>query len=180
MQDTVLTTVAAVTALAYLANRARHRLTLSRAKHRSLAGHVRISKLLAARIPGYAYDAERFFDSDGASAPVVALRKAGFDALCSDFAARFPMSAQMTARARESMSDLQFTAAYRVPFQYSPYLRSRLSVGGFVRASEGTMVEDLDGNRFHDLTGWARYWARCIHAWWAMSNGCGSCPGWTR
>ena len=62
MQDTVLTTVAAATALAYLANRARHRLTLSRAKHRSLAGHVRISKLLAARIPGYAYDAERFFD----------------------------------------------------------------------------------------------------------------------
>ena len=153
MQDTVLTTVAAATALAYLANRARHRLTLSRAKHRSLAGHVRISKLLAARIPGYAYDAERFFDSDGASAEVVALRKAGFDALCSDFAARFPMSAQMTARARESMSDLQFTAAYRVPFQYSPYLRSRLSVGGFVKASEGTMVEDLDGNHFHDLTG---------------------------
>jgi glutamate-1-semialdehyde 2,1-aminomutase len=153
MQETVLTTVAAATALTYLVNRARHRLTLSRAKHRSLVGHVRISKLLAARIPGYAYDAERFFDSDGATAEVVALRKAGFDTLCSDYAARFPISAQWTARARESMSDLQFTAAYRVPFQYSPYLRSRLRVGGFVQATAGTMVEDLDGNRFHDLTG---------------------------
>lgn len=153
MEESVFTTAAAAAALAYLTHRLHHRLILSRAKHRSLTGHVRIAKRVAARIPGYAYDAQRFFDSDGASPEVVARRQAGFDALCQVFAARYPMSAQMTARARESMSDLQFTAAYRVPFQYSPYLRSRLSVGGFLQASEGTMVEDLDGNRFHDLTG---------------------------
>ena len=41
MQDTVLTTVAAATALAYLANRARHRLTLSRAKQVTLPGWQR-------------------------------------------------------------------------------------------------------------------------------------------
>lgn len=153
MEESVFTTAAAAAALAYLSRRLHHRLILSRAKHRSLAGHVRIAKRLAARLPGYAYDAQRFFDSDGASPEVVARRQAGFDVLCQTFAARYPISAQMTARARASMSDLQFTAAYRVPFQYSPYLRSRLSVGGFLQASEGTMVEDLDGNRFHDLTG---------------------------
>jgi hypothetical protein len=41
--------------------RARRRLQLSRAKHRSLAGHSRIAKRVAALIPGYAYDEARFF-----------------------------------------------------------------------------------------------------------------------
>ena len=59
----------------------------------------------------------------------------------------------LTAQARESISDLQFTGSYRVPFQYSPYLREHLPVGSFLRASAGVMVEDLDGNRFYDLTG---------------------------
>jgi glutamate-1-semialdehyde 2,1-aminomutase len=59
----------------------------------------------------------------------------------------------MTARAREGIADLQFTGSYRVPFQYSPYLREHLKTGSFVRASSGVTVEDLDGNVFYDLTG---------------------------
>jgi glutamate-1-semialdehyde 2,1-aminomutase len=59
----------------------------------------------------------------------------------------------MTAQAREGVSDLQFTGSYRVPFQYSPYLRERLKLGSFLQAASGVMVEDLDGNRFYDLTG---------------------------
>ena len=35
------------------------RLRLSRAKHRSLAGHARIAKRIASLIPGYAYGVER-------------------------------------------------------------------------------------------------------------------------
>ena len=46
----------------------------------------------------------------------------------------------MTKHARESISDLQFTGSYRVPFQFSPYLRERLPVGSFVRASSGVTV----------------------------------------
>ena len=48
------------------------RVSLSRAKHRSLAGHSRMAKRVAALIPGYAYDEARFFASDHAPAEVQA------------------------------------------------------------------------------------------------------------
>ncbi|MBP6903374.1 MAG: aminotransferase class III-fold pyridoxal phosphate-dependent enzyme [Burkholderiaceae bacterium] len=133
--------------------RLRRRLQLSRAKHRSLAGHSRMAKRVAALIPGYAYDEARFFAADGAPATVADRRRAGFDALCRLYAQRFAASAAMTADARPAISDLQFTGSYRVPFQFSPHLRQRLKTGSFVRAADGVMLEDLDGNRLYDLTG---------------------------
>ena len=51
------------------------------------------------------------------------------------------------------ISDLQFTSAYRVPFQYSRYVRERLKGGAFAASAEGVTITDLDGNRFYDLTG---------------------------
>jgi glutamate-1-semialdehyde 2,1-aminomutase len=112
-----------------------------------------MAKRVASLIPGYAYGAERFFASDDAPAEVVQRRKAGFHALAGLYAARFPLSVAATAQARASVSDLQFTGSYRVPFQYSPYLREHLKVGSFVCASRGVKVVDLDGNQFFDLTG---------------------------
>lgn len=153
MDETFALSALALGALAWTLPRAKRRLELSRAKHRSLAGHSRMAKRIASLIPGYAYDEERFFGSDGAPAEVQALRRAAFRRLCADFAQRFPKSIEMTAQAREGLSDLQFTGSYRVPFQYSPYLREHLKTGSFLRASSGVTVEDLDGNRFFDLTG---------------------------
>ena len=132
---------------------AKRRIELSRAKHRSLAGHSRMAKRIAALIPGYAYDEARFFASDGASRGVVAQRQAGFGRLSRQFAERFAKSAAMTDRARESISDLRFTGSYRVPFQYAPLVKQHLRLGSFIQAADGVMVEDLDGNRFFDLTG---------------------------
>ena len=156
MDETVaLGTMGAIAfgALAWALPLATRRLELSRAKHRSLAGHARIAKRVAALIPGYAYSQEQFFNSDGAPLEVVLRRQVGFERLATLFAQRFPKSIAMTAQAREGISDLQFTSTYRVPFQYSPYLREHLKTGSFVRASRGVTVEDLDGNVFHDLTG---------------------------
>jgi glutamate-1-semialdehyde 2,1-aminomutase len=151
--DEALTSAAlALGALALLPS-AKRRLELSRAKHRSLAGHSKWAKRLAALIPGYAYDEARFFDSDGAPADVAAQRRDALARLATTYAQRFPRSVEMTVRARESISDLQFTGRYRVPFQYAPLVREHLRVGAFLRASEGVTVEDLDGNRFFDLTG---------------------------
>ena len=59
----------------------------------------------------------------------------------------------MTAEAAERISDLQFTEAYRVPFQYSRLVREHLGTGAFVQSSAGVTVTDLDGNVFYDLTG---------------------------
>jgi glutamate-1-semialdehyde 2,1-aminomutase len=140
-------------AVAWAAPRAVQRVQLSLAKHPSLTGHVRWAKRITGWLPGYGYDEDMFFASDGAAPQTVAQRKAGFRRLAQTFTQRFPKSVAATAQARESLSDLQFTAAYRVPFQYSGYLRQHLTVGAFVQASQGVLVEDLDGNRLFDLTG---------------------------
>jgi glutamate-1-semialdehyde 2,1-aminomutase len=41
------------------------------------------------------------------------------------------------SQAKHRSPDLQFTGTYRVPFQYSPYLRQHLKVGSFVQRSDG-------------------------------------------
>ncbi|WP_338665400.1 aminotransferase class III-fold pyridoxal phosphate-dependent enzyme [Pararoseomonas sp. SCSIO 73927] len=140
-------------ALAALLVKGRARLALSRAKHRSLTGHARMARRVASLIPFYEYGEDRFFSSDGASDDVVARRRQGFHALAGLYRARFPRSAAMTEEAKAGLSDLQFTAAYRVPFQYSRYLRQHLSGGSFLASSAGVTVTDLDGNTLYDLTG---------------------------
>ncbi len=153
MNETLAYTAAALAAAAATWPLARRRLELSLAKHPSLAGHSRLAKRVAALVPGYAYDEERFFDSDGAPADVVARRREGFFRLAGQLASRHPASVALTQQAREHISDLQFTGAYRVPFQYSAFLRQHIAVGAFVQGSEGVRLVDLDGRRFFDLTG---------------------------
>jgi glutamate-1-semialdehyde 2,1-aminomutase len=140
-------------ALSAVLAKAKSRLELSRAKHRSLAGHARMSRRIAALVPFYEFDEAEFFRSDGAPAEVAARRRAGFMRLAQLFTERFPETRRLTAQAREAISDLQFTDAYRVPFQYSRIVREHLGTGSFVQASSGVMLTDLDGNRFYDLTG---------------------------
>ena len=153
MDESLALSALALAALAWAFPRARQRLALSRAKHRSLAGHARMAKRVASLVPGYAYDEDGFFASDGADAAVVVRRRSGFERLVAQYERSFAASVAATDAARSGISDLQFTGSYRVPFQYSPYLRSRLKTGSFLREAEGVTVADLDGNRFFDLTG---------------------------
>jgi glutamate-1-semialdehyde 2,1-aminomutase len=133
--------------------RLRNRLALSRAKHRSLRGHSRISRLVAALVPHYEYDESRFFRSDDAPVAIAERRRAGFMRLAAIYQARFAETVKMTREVEGGLSDLQFTSHYRVPFQYSRFVRQHLSAGSFVRSSSGVHLTDLDGNRFFDLTG---------------------------
>jgi glutamate-1-semialdehyde 2,1-aminomutase len=133
--------------------RLKRRLELSRAKHPSLTGHSRMAKRVARLIPFYEYDEARFFSADGAPDDVVALRRQGFAKLATLYRERFARSAALAGEAAEGISDLQFTASYRVPFQFSRYVRERLKGGGFLQASAGVKVTDLDGNELYDLTG---------------------------
>jgi glutamate-1-semialdehyde 2,1-aminomutase len=153
MQETFMLSGLAFAATLALLPQGLRRLELSRAKHPSLTGHSRIAKRLAGLMPGYAYDEERFFDSDDAPPEVVARRRAGLAALATLFRSRHAQSLAATACARTGLPDLAFTSAYRVPFPYSPYLREHLQVASFVRSTHGVKVEDLDGNTFYDLTG---------------------------
>lgn len=141
------------TALGMSLFRLKSRLDLSAAKHRSLAGHARISRRIAALVPFYEYDETDFFRADDPPEDVAARRKVGFARLSRIYRERFHKSAALTAEARSTISDLQFTAAYRVPFQFSRVVRENLSAGSFVRSSAGVKVTDLDGNELYDLTG---------------------------
>ena len=133
--------------------RGRQRLALSAAKHRSLAGHARWSRRIARLLPYYEYSEQRFFVADGAPQEVATRRRAGFKALSELFAARFARSAGLTGEVAKSVSDMQFTARYRVPFQFSRMVRENLKGGSFLQASAGTRLTDLDGNQFYDLAG---------------------------
>jgi glutamate-1-semialdehyde 2,1-aminomutase len=129
------------------------RLQLSLAKHRSLTGHARWSRRLAALVPFYEYGEDRIFSVDDAPAEVAATRREGFGRLAELFAQRFAVTAAKTGELAGSISDLQFTSRYRVPFQFSRFVRERLKTGSLLESSAGPEVTDLDGNRFFDLTG---------------------------
>ena len=131
----------------------RKRLELSQAKHPSLSGHARIARRLARFVPFYEYDTERFFRSDGAPHDIAARRRAGFNQLSQTYRTRFAETIRATAEAADSLSDLQFTAAYRVPFQYRRLVRAHLPSASFVESSRDVTLTDLDGNRSYDLTG---------------------------
>jgi len=153
MQTTIAGMAVALSLLAWSLPKARRRLQLSRAKHRSLAGHSRLAKRIAGMVPGYAYEERDFFESDDAPADVVARRRAAFQRLAVEFDARFPVGAAMTREAAGMISDLKFTGTYRVPFQYAPHLRQHLQTSHFLRESSGVTITDVDGNTFLDLTG---------------------------
>ncbi len=139
--------------LAVLAPSVHRRIQLSRAKHRSLAGHSRMAKRLARWLPGYSLDENAFFDCDGAPATVRALRQKAFFELAQTLQQRHPLSIQASAAARENITDMQFIAAYRVPFQFSRLVQEHLKVGSFWQSAQGVQVTDLDGQIFYDLTG---------------------------
>ncbi|HTB04657.1 MAG TPA: aminotransferase class III-fold pyridoxal phosphate-dependent enzyme [Bradyrhizobium sp.] len=143
----------AVAATAVVAPKVRARWALSRAKHRSLAGHSKMSRLAAQLIPFYEFDVGDFFRSDGAPAEVAGRRQDGFFRLAALYKERFARSREMTAQAAAQISDLKFTQSYRVPFQYSRLVRENLGAGSFMQSSSGVTLTDLDGNVFYDLTG---------------------------
>jgi glutamate-1-semialdehyde 2,1-aminomutase len=118
-----------------------------------LSGHSRIVRRIAALVPFYEYDDARFFRSDDAPEDIAARRRAGFMRLSDLYRERFPETLRLTAEVEDSISDLQFTGAYRLPFQYSRLVRRHLQAGAFVRSSSGVSFTDLDGNRFYDLSG---------------------------
>ena len=129
------------------------RLLLSRAKHPSLGGHARLARRLARLVRYYDYDETQFFSADDAPAEVAAVRRAGFTQLAQLYAQRFAKGAALTRETARSVSDLEFTLRYRVPFQFGRTVRQYLSAGSFLESSSGVTVTDVDGNRLFDVSG---------------------------
>ena len=129
------------------------KLELTKATQWSLAGNVWIARRIASLIPFYDYDEEQFFRADSPPDEIAARRRAGFMRLSKLFRERFAKTDQFTAEVKDSISDLQFTEAYRAPFQFRRLVREHLDAGAFVLSSSGVTLTDLDGNCFYDLTG---------------------------
>jgi glutamate-1-semialdehyde 2,1-aminomutase len=140
-------------ALLYGLARAKSRMELSLAKHRSLAGHPRIARRLAGLLPNYQYEAREALAIDEAPEEVVTLRETAFANLAREFESRYPKSAGLSREMEPRISDMRFVSAYRVPYQFRRLAGERLKVGSFVASSAGVTVTDLDGNVFYDLTG---------------------------
>ena len=112
-----------------------------------------MAKRVASLLPGYEFTEAQFFSCDGAPEDVATNRRVAFYQLANLLQTRHEKRIQLTAEAREVISDLQFTGAYRVPFQFSPLVRQHLKVGAFIHSADGVFVTDYDGHRFYDLTG---------------------------
>ena len=153
MNETLPYYIAGLGALTAAIPRLKRRLELSRAKRPSLTGHSRMAKRVARLIPFYEYAEDDFFSVDKAPVDIAQRRRAGFTALAAYYAEHFAQSAALTSEAAQSISDLQFTGSYRVPFQLSRFVQQHLKGGSFMRSSSGVQVTDLDGNAMYDLNG---------------------------
>src|SRR6185295_9751098 len=99
----ILSLAAGVVALAAVAPRVKARIELSRAKHRSLAGHSKMSRRVARLIPAYEFDINDFFRSDGAPNEVASKRQDGFFRLAALYRQRFAQSRKATAEAAQQI-----------------------------------------------------------------------------
>jgi len=104
-------------------------------------------------MPFYEFTGDTFFAADGAPGDVAAMRRRGFTRLAGALARRAPETLLATEALADTVSDLQFTSAYRVPFQFRSYVHERMKIGSVVSATDGVRVVDLDGNESFDLAG---------------------------
>ena len=129
------------------------RIRLSRAKARSLAGHVRMARRIARLVPFYEFSDARFFAADSAPAEISAARRRGFEALSRHIDRTRPHSQAALADLGTQVSDVAFIARYRVPFQFSRKVREELKTGILVERSHHVWLTDVDGNDWMDLGG---------------------------
>jgi glutamate-1-semialdehyde 2,1-aminomutase len=153
LETSTIAYIAAALGVAALARRLQLRLELSAAKHPSLAGHSRLARRMAALVPHYEYNESEFFRADDAPVDVAEQRRAGFMRLAAFYTQHFATTAKLTREVEDEISDLQFTARYRVPFQFRGLVCKYLKNGSFVESSAGVQLTDLDGNQLYDLGG---------------------------
>src|SRR5262249_55455462 len=90
------------------------RYLLSRAKHPSLRGHVKMALRVSRLVPFYEYDEARILSTDGAPGPVVVRRREGVGRLARELSERAPRTLAASADLRGRVSDADFVSAYRV------------------------------------------------------------------
>lgn len=150
---TLASAAAAAVASVWVFRKARQRLELSLAKAPTLGGHVRWAQRIARQIPGYSYDATRWFQLDDAPMTVVQQRRDGLQRLGQALRSSSPHTLALTEQAEPYLPDLQFTRRYRVPFQFREVFLQQVPITSFWARSEGNQLFDADGKAYWDVTG---------------------------
>lgn len=153
MNDDYLLYIIALIAAFILLRKLYIRLQLSQAKHPSLRGHAKWSRRIAALVPYFAYSDDRFYCSDGAPQDIVSLRRKAMDTLRRTVNTKSPTTYAFSASLEDSISDVRFTNAYRVPFPYRQHISKELLSVSIVDESSGVQIKDLDGNWRYDVFG---------------------------
>ena len=112
-----------------------------------------MSRRVASFIRFFEYDGEHFFCSDGAPESITQLRHQGLDRLQWSIKTKSPKTIEYSASLEDSISDVRFTTAYRVPFPYRNSLPKELRFGSIADKTQGVKIKDLDDNWRFDLTG---------------------------
>ena len=133
--------------------RVKQRLELSLAKQPGLGGHLRWAKRIAGWIPNYSYSQDVWFSTDHAPFEIANLRKSALTALGNRLRDKAPLTLAHTQEVKPMISDLQFISQYRVPYQFKNVLTQYLQLGSFWKSSDGVYLNDMDGNRYIDVTG---------------------------
>jgi glutamate-1-semialdehyde 2,1-aminomutase len=133
--------------------RVKQRLELSLAKQPGLGGHLRWAKRIAGWIPNYSYSQDVWFSTDHAPFEIANLRKSALTALGNRMRDKAPLTLAHTQEVKPMISDLQFISQYRVPYQFKNVLTQYLQLGSFWKSSDGVYLNDMDGNRYIDVTG---------------------------
>jgi len=137
----------------YILRKIQIRLRLSMAKHPSLTGHSKMSRRVAKIVPTYHIEEDKFFCSDNAPDNIKEKRKAGFDKIAAHFSTTMEKSIAAGEQLENNVSDVDFTQAYRVPFQFSPFIKDKIKFATIVTQTRSNQVKDLDGNWTYDLSG---------------------------
>lgn len=150
--DLALYSITAI-AIFYVLRRIFIRLRLSRAKHPSLRGHSKWSRRISRFIPYFEYDSKNFYCSDGAPEDIAKKRRQGMDKLKQRIQQRSPETIKFSQSLTSSISDVNFTSNYRVPFPFRKFLSDEFKTGAIADETSGVMIKDIDGNWNYDLSG---------------------------
>ncbi|MGL4566008.1 MAG: hypothetical protein ACRCVD_11995, partial [Halioglobus sp.] len=91
-----------------------------------MRGHAKWSRRLARLVAYYEFDEQQYFSSDGAPPAIANKREAGLNRLRTLARAKSPKTLAFSQSLQDSISDANFTSAYRVPFPYRARLGTEL------------------------------------------------------
>ena len=153
MKENFLLYILCVITVIYLLNRIRIRLQLSKAKHPSLRGHSKWSRRITSKIPYFYYNEAHYFTCDGAPQNIGQQRKEALHNLATKLNNSCAKTLGYSHQLEKSISDIQFTSNYRIPFPFQKLLPKAFKLGSIVDETLGTKIKDLDGNWRFDLSG---------------------------